>query len=111
MLIIPFRNTASWRQQIQLEGVIFFLAFKWNALNEFWTMDIFNINEEPLIYGIKIVPDFPLLSFVNVLGMPRGNIICQNVVNGENIIKRFDMNQKFALFYYSEIEILTLFTA
>ena len=111
MQIIPFRNQASFKQQIDLDGVVFFLAFQWNALNEFWTMNIFNINGNPIIYGIKIVPDFPLLSFVGVDGMPKGNIICQNIVDGETVIKRFDINQKFALIYYTEIEIQNLITA
>lgn len=111
MQAIPFRNEASFREQIQLDGEIFFLDFQWNALNEFWSFDILNIDEEPLIYGIKIVSDFPLLTFNRVKGSPRGNIFCQNIVKGDDVIKRFDMNQKFLLFYYSEQELLNLFQA
>lgn len=111
MQSIPFRNESSFREQIQLDGEIFFLNFSWNALNEFWTFDVFNIDENPIIYGVKIVADFPLLTFVRSAQMPKGNFICQNIVRGDDVIKRFDMNQKFSLFYYSESEILNLFTA
>lgn len=94
--------------QITLEGEIFILEFTWNALNEFWSMDIYTRNEVPLIYGITIVPDYPLLSTYTVEGMPKGEIICQNIVNGDDIIRRYDMSQKFELVYYAENELEAL---
>lgn len=108
MLIIPFREQSFFRQQIQLTGVLYFLTFTWNALNEFWIMDIANSDEEPLILGIKIVPDYPLLAAFTVEGMPQGEIICQNVVNSPDEITRFAMSQKFALVYYEPLELETL---
>lgn len=105
MQIIPFKEPSNWREQIELDGVIFVLEFTWNALNEFWTMDIYNRDEIPLIYGIKIVPSYPLLAAYTVLGKPSGEIVCQNIVGGNDIIRRFDMNQNFELVYYSEGEL------
>lgn len=108
MQIIPFKEPAQWKEQIELDNILFFLAFKWNALNEFWVMDIYNSNEDPLIYGIKIVPNYPLLAAYSVFGQPPGEIICQNVVNAPNNIGRFDMSQKFELIYYFSGELETL---
>ena len=111
MLIIPFNDNGSWREQIQLDNIVYFLNFTWNGLNEFWTMDILNRNEEPLILGIKIVPNYPLLSTYTVEGMPPGNIICQNIVNTTDEIKRFDIGQKFEMVYYFEGELEALIEA
>lgn len=108
MEIIPFKEPSNWKMQITLEGEIFILEFTWNALNEFWSMDIYTRNEVPLIYGITIVPDYPLLSTYTVEGMPKGEIICQNIVNGDDIIRRYDMSQKFELVYYAENELEAL---
>ncbi len=108
MLIIPFREDSNFKEQIQLSGVLYFLEFTWNALNEFWTMDIYDLNEERVIIGIKIVPEYPLLAQYTVDGMPAGEIICHNVVNAPSEIERFDMNQMFALVYYEPLEIETL---
>ena len=105
MQIIPFKEPSNWKEQIELDGVIFVLEFTWNALNEFWVMNIFNRDEVPIIYGIKIVPTFPLLAPYTVLGKPVGEIVCQNIVGGNDIIGRFDMSQKFELVYYSEGEL------
>lgn len=105
MQIIPFKEPSNWKEQIELDGVIFVLEFTWNALNEFWVMDIFNRDEIPIIYGIKIVPSYPLLAAFTVLDKPTGEIVCQNIVGGNDIIGRFDMAQKFELVYYSEGEL------
>ena len=110
MQIIPFKEPSNWKEQIELSGVIFVLEFTWNALNEFWVMDIFNRDEVPIIYGIKIVPSFPLLAGYTAIGKPTGEIICQNIVGGNDIIGRFDMSQKFELVYYEagELESIAL---
>lgn len=105
MQIIPFKEPAQWQEQISLEGIIYNFTFTWNALNEFWMMDIYNRDEIPLILGIKIVPLFPLLKPFTVVGKPPGEIICQNVVNSPDTISRFDMSQKFELIYYSQGEL------
>lgn len=108
MQIIPFKEPASWREQITLDGSIFVLEFYWNALNEFWNMNIYDRDLNPIIYGITIVPNYPLLAQYSVLGKPLGEIICQNIVGGTDVIRRFDMSQRFELVYYSEGELQAL---
>ena len=111
MLVIPFREQSFFREQIQLTGVLYFLTFNWNALNEFWSMEIADSNEVTLIAGIKIVPDYPLLAAFSVPGQPSGEIVCQNVVNAPPVINRFDMSQKFELVYYEPLELEALINA
>lgn len=108
MQIIPFKEPSSWREQIELSGVIYFLELTWNALNEFWGMSIYSRDEIPIIYGIKIVPNYPLLAAYTTPDKPLGEIICQNIVGGDDIIRRFDMSQKFELVYYLEGELEAL---
>lgn len=108
MLIIPFRDPAQWTMQIELDNIVYFLTFTWNALNEFWTMDIADSDQIPLIVGIKVVPNYPLLQAFTVFGKPPGEIICQNVVNAPDTISRYDIGQKFELVYYSEGELQSL---
>lgn len=105
MQIIPFKQPAQWQEQIELDRIIYILVFTWNALNEFWTMDIYNRNEDPIILGIKIVPNYPLLRAYTAVEKPPGEIICQNIVNAPDTISRFDMSQKFELVYYSAGEL------
>lgn len=108
MQIIPFKDPSAWREQIQLTGVIYFLQFTWNSLNEFWVMDILDSNEDPLVVGVKIVVNLSLLSPYTVQGLPSGDIVCQNIVGTSDDIGRFDMSQKFLLIYYEDGEIQEL---
>ena len=101
MQIIPFKEPSFWREQLTLDDEIFVFYFKWNALNAFWVMDIYNRDEEPIIVGIKIVPNYDLLAAYNTNAQPKGNIICQNIVGTFDEIGRFDMSQKFELVYYN----------
>jgi hypothetical protein len=108
MQIIPFKEPAAWEAQIQLTGVIFLLKFKWNALNEYWVMSIFNRNDEPILLGVKVVVNWNLTGQFVTVGMPSGDIICQNVLLGFEKIKRFDMGEVTELFYYEEGELESL---
>lgn len=102
MQIIPFKTPAFWQEQITLDNEIFILSFKWNALNEFWVMNILSRDEVPIILGIVIVPDYNLTAqYAAIPGMPKGDIICQNIINAPDTISRFDMSQKFELIYYA----------
>ena len=105
MFIIPFKEPSFWREQIELSGVIFILEFKWNALNEFWVMNIYTGTNDPIILGIKIVPDYILLEQYTEAGRPAGDIVCQNIVGSQEGIGRFDMSQKFELVYYEAGEL------
>lgn len=100
MQIIPFKLPGAWEAQIQLSGVIFILRFKWNALNEYWVMSIYDRNDTPILLGVKVVVNFNLTGQFVTVGMPLGDILCQNVLGGFDKIMRFDMGDVAELFYY-----------
>ena len=105
MDIIPFKDPAQWREQIELDGETFILRFKWNALNEFWTMDVLNGDEDPIVYGVKIVVNWNLLEQYSMTDKPLGNIVCQNIVGGFQKLQRYDMNRIAQLIYYAQGEL------
>lgn len=101
MQIIPFKRQAQFIEQIQLGGSVFYLIFKWNTLNEYWSMNILDGDENPLIFGVKVVTNFNLLEQYSMSEKPEGNIVCQNVVGGWEKIRRYDMGQVDELIYYA----------
>lgn len=108
MQIIPFKENAAWRAQITLSGTIFNFYFRWNALNQYWVMNISDRNENPILLGVKIVTNYDLTSqFSAVPGMPKGDIVCQNIIGLWDAIKRFDMGQTTELIYYEAGELAT----
>jgi hypothetical protein len=100
MNIIPFNTPGSWQMQISLTQQIFLLNFTWNALNEYWLMDIADGNNNPIVYGIVIVPNFDITAQFVVVGMPAGDILCQNISGEWGPIGRFDMGETCELIYY-----------
>lgn len=126
MQIIPFKQPGSWQSQITLTGVIYILRFKWNALNQYWVMSIYDASDNPIMYSIKVVVNWNLTSQFVVLEMPAGTILCQNILavteinEPDGIIKfqippssfqpigRFDMGQTVELFYYEPGELASI---
>lgn len=100
MQIIPFKQPAEWQMQITLSDVIFILNFKWNTLNQYWMMSIYNANNDPVLLGVKVVVNWNLTGQFVIEGMPAGDIVCQNVLGGFEKIARFDMGDIDELFYY-----------
>lgn len=105
MFIIPFKEPGAWQAQIQLSGIIFILKFQWNALNEYWVMDIYNRNDEPVLLGVKVVANWNLTDQFVAIGMPPGDIVCLNVLGDWGKIRRFDMGDVAELFYYETGEL------
>lgn len=108
MQIIPFKEPPAWQAQITLTGTIFLLYFSWNAMNEYWVMNIFDRNDSPILLGVKVVTNFDLTAqFAAITGMPQGNIVCQNILGLWDVIQRFDMGQTTELIYYEPGELAT----
>ena len=106
MQIIPFKEPSAWQNQITLSSVIFLLYFRWNAMNQYWVMNIFDRNDTPILLGVKVVTNYDLtIQFAALLGMPVGDIVCQNIINEWVDIGRFDMGETTELIYYDQGEL------
>jgi len=101
MQIIPAKQDSQYREQINFDGTIYVLFFNWNALNEFWTLSIYDQNLNPIVYSIKIVTQYNLTEQIVQSGMPEGEILCQNIVGIFEKIKRNDLGLTNELVYYS----------
>lgn len=107
MELIPFKLPAQWRAAINLDNIQYNLIFRWNAMNQYWVMDILTSEDLPVIFGVKIVTNYNLLMQYSMDNKPPGNIICQNIVGGWEAIRRYDMGQTNELVYYVQGELET----
>jgi len=105
MQIIPSKQNSQYREDIELDGTNFILIFSWNALNEFWSVGIYDGDLNPIVLGIKIVTQFNLTQQLVQVNMPLGDILCQNIVGFFEKIERNDMGQTNELIYYAEGEL------
>jgi len=105
MQIIPAKQDSQYREDVELDGTTFILIFAWNALNEYWSLGIYDRDLNPIVYGIKIVTQYNLTQQLVQSGMPLGEILCQNIVGLFEKIQRNDMGQTNELVYYAEGEL------
>lgn len=111
MQIIPFKEPAAWSMQITLTNVIFIFYFRWNALNKYWVMNIYDRNNNPILLGVKVVTQYDLTAQFVVLGQPAGDIVCQNIFDEWFDITRFQMGETNELIYYEPEEYESLIEA
>lgn len=107
MQLIPFKLPSQWRANINLDDIPYNLTFNWNAMNEYWTMDIYTNEDVPVIVGVKVVTNYNLLAQYSMDDKPPGDILCQNIVGGWEPIRRYDMGQVDELVYYARGELAT----
>lgn len=62
MITLPMFDTAYFKYSTVLTENEYLLNFKWNTRYEFWTMDIYDLEETAIHLGIKLVIGYPLLS-------------------------------------------------
>jgi hypothetical protein len=74
MHVIPWRDFPDFTQTLRLSGDLFSLRSRWNETHQFWTLDIYDKNGQPLIIGQKIVFNTDLLARYKNPLLPAGKM-------------------------------------
>ncbi len=83
--IIPTNETTDpFDQQVEMDGAVFGLAFRWNKRDLHWSMDI-SRNGGVLVAGIKlvIIPDL-LIQYRRTAGLPEGTLFIDDLDGQDN---------------------------
>jgi len=111
MIVLPvFQNrSARFAYDIELAGELFRLYFSWNARETSWYMDIQDQNENNILTGIKLVPNYPLLrQYRAYAALPAGGFILwdlnQDPISGEVTFDNFGTRYQLLFFTQEEIE-------
>ena len=107
-IIVP--DSAYTEQRISLLNQTFSIQFRFNDRDEAWHIDIFDINENPIISGNKLLP------FVNVTGQycfdefAGGNLWCFSKTTSGTPMGRdnFGVGKEYGLFFLSNEEEINL---
>lgn len=105
MLIIPTRNDlAAYTFQITLDGEIFIFAIRWNTEYEYWTFDILDFASNPLIVGVKMIINYPLIRRYVSDVLPKGEIVAVDGSSKLERIGRTDLGDVVQLIYVTQAE-------
>lgn len=103
-------------EAVTLDGTPFKLHFMWNDKGKQWSFDLRDYQNNDIIRGITIAPNFPLLSLQRrQKDVPRGELMAV-VVNqeesGNQVIGRNDfVNGKFTFVFVPESELNAIIQA
>ena len=105
-LQIPVLDGAAFqRQRIALDGKLYTLELKWNQWASYWSLGLWDSEDSPIILGIRIVSNWPILRFYRYdTRIPAGEIIAHDLT-GDGSPPGFDdfgIGKRVELTYYSQ---------
>ncbi len=104
-VVIPMSDYPAFTQNVVLDGNTYRFSFSWNGRGEFWSMDIADANNIPLLSGIRLVILFPLLAQHKEDGLPAGQIFVLDTNPNTAFIEPgrhdFTSGRKLQLIYWS----------
>src|SRR5271157_2083849 len=72
---IPFFTSAQFTESVTLDQNEFFLEFIWNNRGSFYSMDIYDSNNNKLVAGVRLIVGYSLLGQYNYAGLPLGDMM------------------------------------
>jgi len=106
MVIVPFRDFASFDQEVQLDDIPYRIKFDYNVRYGFWTMSFDTRDSIPIISGIKLVLNYQLLEqYQGRGGLPNGELYVIDTTEEETKINRNNIIEPLAIVYIPEDEL------
>lgn len=100
LIKIPTRSDLpAFNERIELEGVIYNLDFRLNERMNKWAMDILDEEESPIVSGLLLLTNVPLLDQLTVADLPPGDFIMLDRANLQRDADADNLGGDINLFY------------
>lgn len=103
---IPSPLLPSFTQRSKLDGREYVIAFVWNEREARWFFDLADENGDPIVSGVKVIPNFPLLRRVVDARCPPGELAAVDNT-GDAPILFSDLGTRAVFVYYAAAELPT----
>ena len=110
MIQISMIDANDFVEQVTLENEPYKLHFSWNDYSQQWTVDVRTMQNEDIVRGIAVVPNYPLfLQQKRATGLPRGELLAIVVdadkADNQTIGRKSFVNGQYSLVYVPEVEV------
>lgn len=106
MISIPFFEYPSFTEELEIDGTTYILKFNWNSRFSFWTISFYDVAQNPIVTGIKIVLNINLLAQFRAYAVPSGELRAVDASgNNRRIAQKDFVNGRLLLIYASEEEL------
>jgi hypothetical protein len=68
-------------QEVQLDGARYRIELRWNVRVQAWYWSLYDVNDEAVVEGRRLVVNWPLLRNVSVANAPPGQFYAFNTAN------------------------------
>lgn len=73
---VPDMNDSVSR--VVLNGTAYYIRFTYNDTHEYWKFGLYDSQNNPIVIGMKVVPNFPLNLFYGANGLPDGVFVAKS---------------------------------
>lgn len=100
LIEIPTRSDLKAHEfQIELDGVVYTLGFRYNERMGRWIMDIASATGAEVLNGIVLLTNVPLTDDYVIDGLPPGRFICEDRTGSNKDAGQEDLGNDVRLLY------------
>lgn len=109
MRIVPIDTSfAATTQEVVLDNVLLKLAAHWNTRGGFWSIDIYDSSDAPIVLGLKMALGTGLLNRYASAKLPRGELVLVDTTGALDTVGYEDLGSIVHLVYMDEGELSAL---
>jgi hypothetical protein len=106
---IIFKNLPSFRQELTLDGTPYIIDFDYNSRGQYWSLNWYDRDQNPIRMGLKLVTGTELLEQYVDVGLPPGRLV---IIADDGNLNRIEQNDfiegKKRLMYVEEAELASV---
>lgn len=72
--VLSWPDSPRWTMDVQLSGQVYTFSAHWNTRSKTWVIDMDTVDGVRLLYGVRVVLDYPLLPEWRTDEMPPGEL-------------------------------------
>ena len=99
MIEIPLFSDPFFTEEVLLENTVYKLRFRYNSSMDRWYMHISDVNDVPILDGVKLVCNKILNRFSADPRNPPGVLVCQSQTSDQSPPGLKDLGTRVKLFY------------
>ena len=109
MIEIPFVTYPAVSEDISMDNVVYRVQCVWNTRKAFWSLSLFDTDDNPVLTGIKLVINYELIAMYRHLDIPQGELYVLDL--NENVVDNikysdFSGERKLKLIYMEPADLV-----
>ena len=107
MIALPMTTNGNCTHIVPLDGVSYNIRYRWDTRISRMYLDILDVNNSPILMGLKILTNVNLNDPYREPNVPKGLLILlkQESASEDYTFETLTQTNDYALFYFSENEI------